>query len=121
MSNLIDLYIEKFPIQTQEVLNEMRNIILEVIPNAEQVIGYQMPAFKVNGILVYFAGYKNHIGFYPTPSGLIAFQEEISSYKNSKGAVQFPLNQPLPLELIQKITRYRMQENEAKRKVGGKK
>jgi uncharacterized protein YdhG (YjbR/CyaY superfamily) len=121
MKNSIDLYIATFPESTQLLLAQVREAIESVAMNAEQTIKYAMPTYVYHGNLVHFAGYKNHIGFYPTPSGLIAFQEEISSYKNSKGAVQFPLNQPLPLELIQKITRYRMQENEAKRKVGGKK
>jgi uncharacterized protein YdhG (YjbR/CyaY superfamily) len=115
MSNLIDLYIEKFPLQTQEVLNEMRNIILEVIPNAEQVIGYQMPAFKLNGILVYFAGYKNHVGFYPTASGIENFSHEFGNYKWSKGAVQFPLNEPLPKDLIQRIVKFRLEEISVKK------
>jgi uncharacterized protein YdhG (YjbR/CyaY superfamily) len=121
MKNSIDLYIATFPESTQLLLAQVREAIESVAMNAEQTIKYAMPTYVYHGNLVHFAGYKNHIGFYPTPSGLIAFQEEISSYKNSKGAVQFPLNQPLPLELIQKITLYRMQENEAKRKVGGKK
>ena len=115
MSNVIDLYIEKFPLQTQEVLNEMRNIILEVIPNAEQVIGYQMPAFKLNGILVYFAGYKAHIGFYPTASGIAHFAHEFGNYKWSKGAVQFPLNEPLPKDLIQRIVKFRLEETSVKK------
>ena len=110
MSNVIDSYIEKFPLQTQEVLNEMRNIILEVIPNAEQVIGYQMPAFKLNSILVYFAGYKAHVGFYPTASGIAHFSHEFGNYKWSKGAVQFPLNEPLPKDLIQRIVKFRLEE-----------
>jgi uncharacterized protein YdhG (YjbR/CyaY superfamily) len=121
MKNSIDLYIATFPESTQLLLAQVREAIESVAMNAEQTIKYAMPTYVYHGNLVHFAGYKNHIGFYPTPSGLIAFQEEISSYKNSKGAGQFPLNQPLPLELIQKITLYRMQENEAKRKVGGKK
>jgi len=121
MKNSIDLYIATFPESTQLLLVQIREAIESVAMNVEQTIKYAMPTYVYYRNLVHFAGYKNHIGFYPTPSGLKAFQEEISRYKNSKGAVQFPLNQPLPLELIQKITRYRMQENEAKRKVGGKK
>ena len=121
MKNSIDLYISTFPESTQLLLQQVREAIESVAKNAEQTIKYAMPTYVYYGNLVHFAGYKNHIGFYPTPSGLKAFQEEISRYKNSKGAVQFTLDQPLPLELIKKITLYRMQENEEKRKVGGKK
>lgn len=107
----IDEYICSFPMGTQKLLKQLRVTIRETAPEAEEVISYQMPAFKLNGMLVYFAGYKNHIGFYPTASGISAFKLELSHYKCSKGTVQFPLDKPLPLELIRKIVQFRMHEN----------
>jgi len=102
-----------FAIQTQEVqilLEQVRQTIRKAAPQAEEVISYNMPAFKYQGILVYFAAYKNHIGFYATPTGHEKFKEELSNYKQGKGSVQFPLNQPLPLDLISKIVEFRLQE-----------
>lgn len=107
----IDEYISVFPIQTQKLLQKLRLTIKKAAPKSEEVISYGMPAFSLNGILVYFAGYKSHIGFYPTSSGIAAFKREISEYKNSKGAVQFPLNKPLPLELIKKMVKFRVELN----------
>ncbi len=107
----IDEYIGSFPTDTQELLKQLLATIRETAPEAEEVISYQMPAFKLNGMLVYFAGYKNHIGFYPTSSGISAFKDELSNYKSSKGTVQFPLDKPLPLELIRKIVQFRIHEN----------
>ena len=107
----IDEYICSFPTDTQKLLKQLRLTIRETAPEAEEVISYQMPAFKLNGMLVYFAGYKNHIGFYPTASGISAFKVELSDYKSSKGSVQFPLDKPLPLELIRKIVQFRIHEN----------
>lgn len=121
MNNPIDDYIATFPEETQLLLNQVREAIESVAIGAEQTIKYAMPTYVYYGNLVHFAGYKNHIGFYPAPSGLNAFHSEISKYKNSKGAVQFPINEPMPLELIKKIVLFRVQENEAKRKVDGKK
>nr|WP_199158399.1 DUF1801 domain-containing protein [Pedobacter sp. ASV2] len=111
-------YVFQFPIETQVILDQVRTAIKKAAPNAEEVISYGMPAFKQNGILVYFAAYKKHIGFYPMPASLIAFKEELSNYKSSKGAVQFPIDKPMPLALIAKIVKFRMKEDltkEAKR------
>ena len=102
-----DDYISVFPEATQEILQQLRNTIKKAAPEAEEVISYNMPAYRLNSILVYFAGYANHIGFYPTPSALEAFKKEIAVYKSSKGAVQFPLDKPLPLALITRIVEFR--------------
>lgn len=107
----IDEYIAGFPTETQKALQHVRAIIKEAAPQAEEVISYSMPAFRLNGILVYFAGYKNHIGFYPTASGIKMFKDELSIYKNSKGAVQFLLDKPIPAELITKIVKFRISES----------
>lgn len=108
----IDDYIAGFPPPIQELLTTLRTTIRQAAPGAEETISYQMPTFRLAGTnLVHFAAYKNHIGFYPAPSGIAAFREEISNYKNSKGAVQFPIDQPLPLELVAKIVHYRVAEN----------
>jgi uncharacterized protein YdhG (YjbR/CyaY superfamily) len=106
----VDAYIQQFPETTQTLLHELRQIIKCAAPDAHETISYKMPAFKLNGILVYFAGYKNHIGFYPTGSGISHFESKLSAYKTSKGTVQFPLNQALPHALIEKMVRYRVQE-----------
>jgi len=112
-----DEYISVFPEATQKILQQLRNTIKKAAPKAEEVISYNMPAFKQNTVLVYFAGYDNHIGFYPTPSALDAFKKEIAVYKNSKGAVQFPFDAPLPLALITKMVKFRVaQTNEKKTK-----
>ena len=110
----IDEYIARFSPDVQEILQALRAAIREAAPKAEETIGYQMPAFEQEGVLVYFAARKQHIGFYPTSSGIEHFKRELSAYKSSKGAVQFPLGQPLPLELIRKIVAFRVQENLAK-------
>ena len=107
----IDEYISAFPSDVQEALNAVRSCIAEAAPEAEQTINYGIPTFKLNGNLVHFAGYKGHIGFYPAPSGIEAFKEQLSIYKGAKGSVQFPLDQPIPLDLIRKITLFRKQEN----------
>ncbi len=112
--NKVSEYIEDFPIATQALLNQLRAVIKKAAPDAEEIISYQMPAYKYNGPLVYFAGYKNHIGFYPTPQGITAFKKELSVYKGSKGAVQFPLDEKLPLDLITKIVKYRVKQNSEK-------
>lgn len=103
----IDEYIQSFPEAAQKILEQLRAAIKKAAPKAVEVISYSMPAFKQNGVLVYFAAYKNHIGFYPTPSGIETFKEELSKYKSSKGAVQFPIDKPLPLTLIIKIVKFR--------------
>jgi len=107
----VDEYISRFPREVQRILEEVRATIKKAAPGAEEVISYQMPAFKFHGVLVYFAGYKKHIGFYPTSSGIEAFRKELSIYKGAKGSVQFPINSPLPLNVISKIVKYRVREN----------
>jgi uncharacterized protein YdhG (YjbR/CyaY superfamily) len=104
----IDDYIAGFPEPTGKLLLQLRKIIRQAAPEAEEVISYQMPAFKQNGILVYYAAYKNHIGFYPTSSGIEAFKSELSPYLWSKGTIQFPLDQPLPADLITRIVKFRV-------------
>lgn len=116
MKNEVDKYIATFPARTQERLKSIRNIIKEAAPEAVETIGYMMPTYKLNGNLVHFAGYKNHIGFYPAPSGISQFKEELSIYKNAKGSVQFPLDKPIPLELVKKIVEFRVNENISKKK-----
>lgn len=111
----VDEYIRSFPQEVQECLSQIRETIKQASPGAEESISYAMPAYKLNGKpLVYFAGYKNHIGFYATPSGHTAFTKELSQYKQGKGSVQFPLNQEMPLGLIARITKYKAEENAAK-------
>ena len=117
----IDAYIAAFPDEIKLLLEEMRQIIKKTAPDSEEVISYGMPAFKQNGVLVYFAGYKNHIGFYPTSSGIREFQKEFAAYKWSKGAIQFPLDEPLPIKLITKIVKFRVNEDKAKQKLKKKK
>jgi uncharacterized protein YdhG (YjbR/CyaY superfamily) len=107
----VDSYITCFPEQTQILLENLRQIIRKAAPESEEIISYQMPAYKLNGILVYFAGYKNHIGFYPGASGVEAFKSELTSYKCSKGTIQFALNQPIPENLVIKIVQLRLIEN----------
>jgi uncharacterized protein YdhG (YjbR/CyaY superfamily) len=108
----IENYILSFSPEIQEKLIKIRTTILQEIPDSEECIKYQIPTFVYHGNLVHFAAYKNHIGFYPGPSGLVAFKELVSKYKNSKGAVQFPLSEEIPFDLIAKITRFRKLENE---------
>ncbi len=110
----IDEYISGFPAEIQEILAAIREIVQQEAPQAEERIRYGMPTFYLYGNLVHFAAFKKHIGFYPTPAGIEEFVEELSPYKNSKGAVQFPLNQPIPFELIRKIVAYRVKQTLAK-------
>ncbi|MDR7000724.1 DUF1801 domain-containing protein [Neobacillus niacini] len=107
----INEYILQFPLDVQKTLQSLRELIKELAPDAEEKISYQMPTFYIYGNLVHFAAYKNHIGFYPTSSGIANFKHEMSEYKSSKGAVQFPLDIPLPYELISKIIKFRVAEN----------
>ena len=107
----IDEYISGFPVETQRKLDQVRATIRKAAPKAEEVISYAMPAYKCNGMLVFFAGYKNHIGFYATPTGHSAFKKELSVYKQGKGSVQFPLDKAMPLKLITKIVKFRVKEN----------
>ena len=112
----INEYIQSFPEEIQKLLEQLRTTIRKAAPKAEEVISYAMPAFKQNGVLVYFAAYKNHIGFYPTPAGIEAFKDELSKYKNSKGAVQFQIDKPLPISLITKIVKFRAVQDGEKAK-----
>lgn len=107
----IDDYILTFPEDVQELLQTLRTVIKEVAPEASEKISYQMPTFELFGNLVHFAAYKNHIGFYPTPSGIEKFKNELAIYKGAKGSVQFPIDEPLPYELIRKIVKFRVTEN----------
>jgi uncharacterized protein YdhG (YjbR/CyaY superfamily) len=113
----VDEYIAGFPKETQKALKQMRVTIKKAAPRADEGIGYNMPAYKLNGPLVYFAAYENHIGFYATPTGSAAFKKELSVYKTGKGSIQFPLNEPMPLSLVTKIVKFRVKENLAKAKV----
>ena len=107
----VDEYIEASPADVRAALQQMRETIRRAAPGAEEVISYQMPAFRLNGILVYYAAHPKHVGFYPTSSGIEAFREELASYKTSKGAVQFPLGKPMPLDLVERIVAFRVSEN----------
>lgn len=107
----IDQHIAEFPRETQQLLELLRMTILQAAPKAEEVISYNMPAFKYNGILVWFSGYKNHIGFYPSSSPIEIFKNDLKKYKTSKGAIQFPLDKALPLKLITKIVKLRIKQN----------
>ena len=113
----IDGYIATFPEPIQEILQEIRQAIRETAPQAQEAISYRIPTFKLNGNLVHFAAFKDHIGFFPTSSGVDAFQEELSGYDTSKGTIRFPLDKPIPFDLIRKIVKFRVKENlERKRK-----
>lgn len=108
----VDSYIKSFPQDIQESLNRIREIIKKAAPEAAEGIAYEMPAYKLNGRpLVYFAAFKSHIGFYATPSGHSEFSEELSKYKQGKGSVQFPLDKPIPFDLIERIVRFRVRES----------
>ena len=111
----VEEYISSFPKETQLILEQIRITIKQAAPKATEVISYNMPAYKLNGILVYFAAYKKHIGFYATPTGHEAFIKELSAYKTGKGSVQFPLDKPIPYELITKMVKFREQENLTKK------
>jgi uncharacterized protein YdhG (YjbR/CyaY superfamily) len=113
--NSIDKYIATFPRNAQSILEEIRQAIREAAPQAEEAISYQMPVFKLNGVLVWFAAFKNHIGFYPKASAIEAFKEKLSAYEISKGTIRFPINEPIPFDLIKEMVRFRVKENLAKR------
>ncbi|URN95001.1 MAG: DUF1801 domain-containing protein [Candidatus Pristimantibacillus lignocellulolyticus] len=110
----VDQYIAEFPAKTQEILQSLRKKIKQLTPEATEKISYQMPTFALHGNLVHFAAYKNHIGFYPGASGIKAFEHALSSYKSAKGSVQFPINEPLPFDLISEIVKYRVADNIAR-------
>jgi len=107
----IDEYIAQFPREIQEKLQKIRATIKSVVPEATEAISYQMPTFKLNGNLVHFAAFKNHIGFFPTSSGVKAFESELKEYVHATGSIQFPLDKPIPFSLIKKITKFRVKEN----------
>jgi uncharacterized protein YdhG (YjbR/CyaY superfamily) len=112
----IDEYIKIFPVDIQKILESVRQAIKNAAPEAEEAISYQIPTFKLKGNLVHFAAFKNHIGFYPGSKAIEIFQKELTKYKSSKGAVQFPIDKPMPLSLIQKIVKHRVKENSAQTK-----
>ena len=112
----IDEYIKVFPKDVQAILQRLRLTIRKAAPEAVETINYQMPTFKLNGKgLVYFAAFKNHIGFYPIPSGIDAFEKELSPYKQGKGSVQFPIGKPIPYDLVRRIVRFRAKENQQRK------
>jgi uncharacterized protein YdhG (YjbR/CyaY superfamily) len=116
----IDEYIASFPAETQKILKKVRSTIKAAAPDAEEKISYQLPTFALNGNLVHFAAHKNHIGFYPTPTGVEKFKKELAGYEGAKGSVQFPLDKPIPYELIEKIVKFRVKENLSKAAAKGK-
>ena len=118
----VDDCIATYPPSTQKLMKQVRAAIKKAAPKAEELISYGMPAYKLNGkALVCFAGYKNHIGFYATPTGHREFKTELAKYKQGKGSVQFPIDEPMPLKLIEKIVKFRVKENTAKEKPAKKK
>jgi len=117
----IDEYIATFPEEIQKILEELRATIKAAAPEAEEKISYQMPTFALKGNLVHFAAFKNHIGFYPIPDGIEEFKDELSAYKGGKGSVQFPLDKPLPFNLISRIVKFRVRQNLERAEAKGKK
>lgn len=117
----IDEYIAGFPSEIQELLQKIRMTIRKAAPEAEEAIKYQMPTFTLNGNLVHFAAFKRHIGFYPAPMGIEKFKDELSAYKGAKGSVQFPLDKPIPFDLISRIVEYRAEKNLDKADAKGQK
>ena len=107
----IDAYIVGFPSDAQKILEKVRRTIREAAPNAQETIKYAIPTFTLNGNLVHFAAFKNHIGFYPEPSGIEEFKDELSAYEGAKGSVRFPLDNPIPFDLIKRIVKFRVKEN----------
>ena len=107
----VDNYIANFPEEIRTILSELRKVIQASAPQAEETINYGIPTFKYNGNLVHYAAFKKHIGFYPTPSGINAFEKELEPYEISKGTVKFPLDKPIPFNLVEKIVKYRVKEN----------
>ncbi len=116
MPGTIDEYIAGFPEDVQQILQKIRATIRKAAPDAEEAIKYRMPTFVLKGNLVHFAAFKNHIGLYPTPSGIETFKKELAAYQSSKGAVQFPLDKPIPYGLIGRIVKYRVKENLEKKR-----
>lgn len=114
-SQTIEAYISSFPEHTQALLNQIRETIKKLVPQAQEVIAYGIPTFKLNGNLVHFAGYNNHIGFYPGSKAILIFQQALAGYKSAKGTVQFPLGRSLPLDLISQITSFCIEQNKEKK------
>ena len=114
LASNIDEYVAGFPKDVQDILQKIRGIIRKAAPDAEEAIKYQIPTFVLNGNLVHFAAFQKHIGFYPTPSGIDRFKDELSVYKSAKGSVQFPLDAPIPFSLITKIVKFRVKETREK-------
>ena len=110
----VDQYIAAFPADVKKRMQQLRKTIKAGAPNADELISYQMPGYKYFGMLVYFAAYKNHIGFYPGAGGLLEFYKELSSFKSAKGSVQFPHDEPIPYDIISKIVKFRVKQNEEK-------
>jgi len=117
----MDEYIAGFPHDVQEILEKIRLTIRKAAPDAEETISYQMPTFTLKGNLVHFAAYKKHIGLYPAPSGTEKFKQELSVYKAAKGSVRFPLDRPIPFDLISQIVKFRVKENLSRAEAKGKK
>ena len=111
----IDEYIASFPKNIRDILEHLRRAIREAAPDAEETISWRMPTYRLKGNLVHFAAHKNHVGFYPGPSAIVAFKKELASFPTSKGAVQFPFDKPIPLALVKKIVRYRVKESKEER------
>ena len=111
----MDEYISQFPKNVRGILEQLRKVIRESAPEAEETINYGIPTFRLNGNLVHFAAFKNHIGFYPTPSAVVAFKKELTPFKQAKGSIQFPLDKPIPFDLVKKIVKFRVKENESKK------
>jgi len=116
-ANTVEDYIANFPASTQKLLKQVRKTIKAPAPKSEELISYGMPGYKLNGkALVYFAGYEHHVGFYATPTGHKKFEKQLSKYKQGKGSVQFPIDEPMPLKLITEIVKFRVKENTTKSK-----
>ena len=107
----VDTYINSFPPATKKQMEKLRSLIRKAAPKAEELISYKMPAYKLHGVLVYFAGYDHHVGFYPMPSAIEKFHRELSKYKKAKGTVQFPIDETLPADLITRMVKFRVDEN----------
>jgi uncharacterized protein YdhG (YjbR/CyaY superfamily) len=117
----IDDYIAGFPPDVRQILEQVRATIRGAAPGAEETISYQIPTFRLEGNLVHFAAFKKHIGFYPAPAGIDEFKDELSRYKGGKGSVQFPLDKPMPFDLIRRVVEFRVKENLVKAETRGKK
>ena len=112
----IDEYIAGFPKNVRDILEELRRVIRKEAPLAEEAIRYGIPTFRLHGNLVHFAAFTHHIGFYPTPSAISAFSRELSSYEQAKGTVRFPIDKPVPYDLVRKMVKYRVEESQKKAK-----